>query len=62
MLSTFFGVLYHYNGHRPIRSDIKDDFETFFAYYWKNNKNQAITTDKDMDLLDQLPNDVKDRI
>jgi hypothetical protein len=32
--------------------------ETFFDHLWKNDHNQAITEEKDLNIYEQLPNDV----
>lgn len=41
---------------------LKERIEEFFDYKWQNDKNQAFQEKQDMDLLDQLPYDVRIQI
>jgi hypothetical protein len=37
---------------------MKRDIEDFMEYRWLNDKNQAVSTQEDMDLISQLPLDI----
>ena len=55
-LSMFFGLLkQRYNYDRPIKQEIIDNIHDFFEYKWKKDSNQAISTDEERELLQQLP-------
>lgn len=54
-LSKFFGLLKYLNGQSDIDEDLKRSLEEFFDHSWQNCRNIAISTQKDFDLLDQLP-------
>ncbi len=51
-LSKFFGLMKYLNGTKDIDEKIKYAIEEFFDYSWQNNKNIAISTKKDFELLD----------
>jgi hypothetical protein len=55
-LSMFFGLLkQRYNYDRPIKQEIIDNIHDFFEYKWKKDSNQAVSTDEERELLQQLP-------
>jgi len=40
-----------FNGDQPLKKEIIQDLEEFFEYRWVHNKNNAISTQEDEDLL-----------
>lgn len=61
-LSYFFGSIEKFNGNLRLSSHIYTDFEDYFQYRWEKNRNHAICTQSDEDLLDQLPKSVQIQI
>ena len=51
-LSKFLGLLKYLNGLSDIDEELKRSLEEFFDHSWQNNRNIAISTQKDFDLLD----------
>jgi hypothetical protein len=51
-LSKFFGLIKRFNGSRSISIDLKKEIESYFDYRWINDKNQAISTKEEKELLD----------
>ena len=39
-----------------------EEIELYFTYRWKNDKNSAIQDKQDIDLLEQLPNHIQDKL
>lgn len=39
-----------------------EEIEQYFTYRWKNDKNSAIQDQQDIDLLEQLPNHIQDKL
>ena len=58
-LSKWFGLIKRFNSSRSISNDLKLKIEEYFDYRWINDKNQAVSTDEDQKLLDQLPTAVQ---
>lgn len=61
-LSKWFGLIKRFNSSRSISNDLKLKIEEYFDYRWINDKNQAVSTDEDQKLLDQLPTAVQRQI
>jgi len=40
-----------FNGDRPLKKEFIEKVEAYFNYRWANNKNYAISTQEDIDLL-----------
>ena len=51
MLSRWILLLQKFNKHKPLPPDIIATFETYFEYYWKNDKNYACLSEDDLALL-----------
>jgi len=47
-----------FNGNKAINKTITDKIQTFFEYKWKYDKNLGISTENEIKILDQLPDDV----
>lgn len=56
-LFKFFGLLKQFNKGRLINFKLKISIEDYMEYRWKNDKNQAISSEEDMSLLSQLPHE-----
>jgi hypothetical protein len=54
-LAKFFGMMKHFNEDKPINIELKKKIEAHFDYIWINDKNQAISTECDVDTFNQLP-------
>ena len=54
-LSVFFGTLERFNGEVKIHHDIVNKIEDYFQYRWSKNKNHAVSTEEDFNMLVQLP-------
>lgn len=51
-LSKWFGLIKRFNSSRSIPLDLKLKIEEYFDYRWTNDKNQAVSTEEDIKLLD----------
>lgn len=56
-LFRFFGLLKQFNNGRIIDFKMKICIEDYMEYRWKNDKNQAISSEEDLSLLSQLPHE-----
>jgi len=61
-LSKWFGLIKRFNSSRSISIELKLKIEEYFDYRWINDKNQAVSCETDIKLLEQLPTDVKRKI
>lgn len=61
-LSKFFGLLRRFNDNVPIKVQLKDQIEKHFDYKWKKDKNQSIDDEAELAMLDQLPEEVQNKI
>lgn len=50
-LHKFFGVLQRFNNNKPIDINLKRKIEEHFNHMWINNKNAAISCDKDVEIF-----------
>jgi hypothetical protein len=61
-LSKFFGLLRRFNDNVPIKVQLKEQIEKHFDYKWKKDKNQSVDDDEEVEMLNQLPDEVQNRI
>lgn len=61
-LSKFFGLLRRFNDNVPIKIQLKEQIEKHFDYKWKKDKNQSVNDPEEEAMLDQLPEEVQNRI
>lgn len=54
-LILFFDVLKHFNGDVDIGTEKRREYEEYFDFKWKNDRNSALNDDDEQALLDQLP-------
>lgn len=50
---------FNYKG-TPLKKDIREDLESHFDYFWKNNRTSTLLEKKDY--FDALPRDIKRRL
>lgn len=46
-LSKWLGLLAHFNRNSPLPKEMTKRYETYFQYYWANDKNYANKSDLD---------------
>ena len=51
-LSKWFGLIKRFNSSRSISLDLKQKIEEYFDYRWINDKNQAVSSEEDIKLLE----------
>lgn len=61
-LSKWLGLLSHFNRNHPLPKEMTKRFETYFEYYWANDKNYAIKDDADQRFMSELPNHIQNNI
>ena len=54
-LSKWLGLLKHFNKNHPLPKEMTKRFETYFEYYWANDKNYAIKDEADQRFMSELP-------
>lgn len=58
-LAEWFGMLAHFNKNRPLPKNLIGELETYFDYFWKNDRNYAIKSEEDQRFMDELPNNIQ---
>lgn len=61
-LFKFFGLLKNFNSGNKLKKKSLKDIEDYFEYKWQNDKNQAICTNGDIAIMNQMPIDVQCKI
>jgi len=61
-LSLFIGTLERFNEGFKLDSEFQQSLLSYFEFRWQQNKNLAISTQEDVDLLVQLPQKVQSQI
>lgn len=61
-LNRFFNLISRYNQRIHIKNEVRENIERHMVYRWNNDKNLAISKEEDIQLLTELPDDVKTRI
>ena len=61
-LSKFFGLIKRFNGNVDIEVNLKREIEQFFDYKWQFDRNQAIDDEQEIKILEQLPEEVQNKI
>ena len=62
MLSRWMLVLKNFNKNKPLPPEYSHKFEKYFEYYWRNDKNYAITTQEDLEIFVELPPEIQGNI
>ena len=60
-LNRFFSLLKKYNHNIPLKREIMSEIETYFEYYWVNDRRTIASTKEDESKLDQLPENVRNQ-
>ena len=58
-LAEWFGMLAHFNKNRPLPKQMIAELETYFEYFWQNDRNYAIKSEEDQRFMDELPNNIQ---
>ena len=58
-MSLFLLIIKKFNENEPLPAKQVEEIEQYFSYRWANDKNFAIHTKAEFDLLDQLPEQVQ---
>jgi len=61
-LSKFLGVMRKFNLNKPLEKKFKNQIEEYFRYKWLHDKNQFISDKEDIYLLEQMPQEVEDKL
>lgn len=61
-LSRWMLVLKNFNKNKPLPPEYSRKFEKYFEYYWRNDKNYAITTPEDLEIFVELPPEIQGNI
>lgn len=61
-LTRFFGLMRRLNCNKDLNPKTKNKIIDYFEYKWRMDRNQAICTSDDFDLLSQLPNSVQRKL
>lgn len=54
-MSRWLLLLKNFNNNKPLPPKMTSDFEKYFEYYWKNDKNVAISSEEDLAIMSELP-------
>jgi len=58
-LSKWIALLSRFNNGNPLNKDMITQIEDFFNFYWENNRLAALSNEKDLAFMDQLPAEVQ---
>ena len=61
-LQKWLGLLSKYNNGNPLKKDLIGDIETYFMYYWENNRLSAVSGPNDQKFMKDLPDYVQQNI
>ena len=62
MLMRWILMLKNFNHNKPLPPALTKKFEDYFEYFWKNDKNAAIATEEDQNIMRELPDHIKANI
>jgi len=51
-----------FNDGKPMKEKFKHEITEYFDYKWKNDRNMAIDDDDEKAILEQLPNNVEEKL
>jgi hypothetical protein len=57
-LSKFLGLLVRFNKGHPIPTEMKQQIEEYFDYYWEKDLNFAMKTELDHRFISELPKEI----
>ena len=52
-------LLKNFNGNKPLPTEMTLKFEQYFEYFWKNDKNYAMVSQDDKDIMAELPSHIQ---
>ena len=55
-------LLKNFNKNRPLPPQMLKEFEAYFVYFWKNDKNYAVSSAEDQEMLSELPSHIQSDI
>ena len=58
-LSLFLATLRKFNLNQPLSRKVAAEMDEYFTYRWTHNRNEAVSTNEDVFLLDQLPKKIQ---
>ena len=61
-LAKFFGLMRRFNANVEVEYSLKTTIEAFFDYKWQFDRNQAIDDEEELAMLEQLPEEVQNKI
>lgn len=61
-LSAWIALLSRFNNGNPLNKELITHIEDFFDFYWVNNRLSALSNEKDLQFMDQLPIEVQGQI
>lgn len=61
-LCQFFSALKSFNNKRELNAKLQEEIYTYFYYYWEHNRNMAFKSDEDVEILEQMPQKVRNKI
>lgn len=61
-LQTWMAILTRFNGGSKLPRDLESKIESFFEFYWMNNRLSAFESDPDKRLVSELPSSALEKI
>ena len=61
-LAQWMLLLKNFNKNRPLPPQMLKEFEAYFVYFWKNDKNYAVSSAEDQEMLSELPSHIQSDI
>lgn len=58
-LSKWFGLLARFNKGRPLTRELSLKIETYFDYYWAQDRNYGMKGETDQRFLSELPKNIR---
>ena len=55
-------MILHFNKGKPLNDHLKIQIEQYFSYKWANDHNQGLDDDWELQILDELPVEVQDKL
>ena len=54
----FWNLMTHFNKDIPYNENLKENFDKYFAYRWRCDKNAALDDEDEIQLMEKLPEEV----
>ena len=62
MMARWMLLLKNFNNNKPLPPEMTEQFEKYFEYFWKNDKNYAIASEEDQNIMRELPIEIQANI